>query len=368
MTPAALAEQLDLIFRHYDWAMAAADGFDAERRELREQFDIDVGFDDPREAVLQIAAGETGRNLLPALLGAELRLLGAVPKTRHAAEKVDLTYQKHRRLLEQAEALARACRALLDLRIDKWLDPRAAVLGVAANGRQRDLLEHIEAGDDFQAALAALVEAGPTSATPGKVYVLPSSASEDIQRIMAKGNLRTGGGSSALAATTVVPAAAAAVAAGRALTRPVRRLVARGETTLDLNMVAAELGLTPEKARRILEQAVQVGPDDELKAKLRRLEVKAQKLGDGVLLGLIARYMMERNIALPAEGVAIKDPELAKAAARLPATFKNLQARLKHHGLKPLPPDALVSKAHRQSVTFYRHRNKAIAAGVLAPA
>ena len=98
---------------------------------------------------------------------------------------------------------------------------------------------------------------------------------------------------------------------------------------------------------------------NDLNSKLARLEAKAVKLRDGTLLSLIARYKMERNVALPPNGVPITDAELAKAAGRLPSTFKNLQGRLIEHGLKPLPPDERVLKAQRQSVAFYRHRKAA---------
>jgi tetratricopeptide (TPR) repeat protein len=146
------------------------------------------------------------------------------------------------------------------------------------------------------------------------------------------------------------------------------------DAAFDLNAAADELGLSKRKAFEALKREAKAElasrattgrakakprPKNDLKAKLDRLEAKAVKLGDGTLLSLIARYKVQRNVTLPPDGVRITDPEQAKAAAGLPATFKNLQARLTEHGLKPLPPDALVAKAKRQSMAFYRNRKVA---------
>lgn len=109
------------------------------------------------------------------------------------------------------------------------------------------------------------------------------------------------------------------------------------------------------KASRETTARAKAKPRPEIEAKLAEVEAKAVEIGDATLFGLVRRFQQERAAPLLPDGVAL-NAEQAKAAARLPATFNNLQARLKLHGLEPLPPDEPVKKARRQSVGFYRHR------------
>jgi tetratricopeptide (TPR) repeat protein len=131
--------------------------------------------------------------------------------------------------------------------------------------------------------------------------------------------------------------------------------VAQLEKAVD-NWIAANSEVT---ARETTGHAKEEPYTDDLASRLEHLETEASKSGDGTLVSLIARYKMGRNVVLPPDDASITDPEQAKDAARLPAVFKSLQARLTQHGLDPLPPDPQVLKAQRQSVAFYRKRKPA---------
>jgi hypothetical protein len=133
-------------------------------------------------------------------------------------------------------------------------------------------------------------------------------------------------------------------------------VVRRKKMTMDLNTIAADLGLSPELAKEALKNAaVRAAHEYTKRANDASHSPPSQIAVMDKTLGRLRRRYEERlqNIALPASGFV--EIEQARKAGRLSATYRNLRDRQIELGLEPEPKDARVVEAERLAEAFYRH-------------